>query len=183
MPSPWASGWIPTHGQQLPPQAPGVRRDPAGERSPGGRPPCCPGLHQEAMIRPSDDLLSQMDIKAQAETMHTLVRARNLYQEDRSVDVGVFAGFLRHSAELLAALGGPLEAWADWHGRARHATGQSAQGCRPPEARGIDVITMTAARCGPVVCPPGSLPPGLQAAAVACCRGGQPRSPGNALHS
>ena len=60
-----------------------------------------------------DDLLSQMDIKAQAETMHTLVRARNLYQEDRSVDVGVFAGFLRHSAELLAALGGPLEAWAD----------------------------------------------------------------------
>ena len=58
------------------------------------------------------DLLGLMGLKAQAETMYTLTRARNLYQESRSVDVGVFADFLRHSADMLAALNGPLEEWA-----------------------------------------------------------------------
>ena len=54
-----------------------------------------------------------MELKAQAETVYTLTRARNLHQDSRSVDVGVFADFLRHAADVLAGLGGPVEEWAN----------------------------------------------------------------------
>ena len=58
-----------------------------------------------------DDQLNLMDLKAQAETMRILVQARNQHQESRSVDVVVFADFLRQSANVLAVLDGPVEEW------------------------------------------------------------------------
>ena len=89
-----------------------------------GKPPAPIATHSQAQAIPAarayiegddhavDQLLSQMELKAQAETMYTLTRARNLHQDSRAVDVGVFADFLRHAADVLAGLGGPVEEWA-----------------------------------------------------------------------
>ena len=64
-----------------------------------------------------NDLLGLMDLRNQAQTMDILVRARQRYEAGRSVDVGVFADYLRYSLDILAGLAGvqsPLiDDWAD----------------------------------------------------------------------